>query len=421
MKKIVFCVLLLLLAGCTEKGTTNGIPDPTEAGNGLFETVDRPKIEENGEFVGKQEELVKSESAGWEKYNAVNRMMVSDTEKNQNSLFCIGGETGIIYFVNQKQDYYIYRLKDGQAELAVEIPAKELYFQGDTLYFMVDDYDRYQLKNMEEGDIYSYTPATGEIKLIYPAGSMISEENLGLYAGLKDQLQKMTVDETGIHFIGGLEAIQIKTGDEKGAIAIKQKCYHLAFGEEEPVLVEENSVSAGWRDYNILFTKTNGEYCIALVPKNKEENSENIVIQYASHTAQCCVLDDVLYIADDKEITATNLVTMEKRSYDVTSVITEKINSSLESLLKAEYFFSITQDDFWILIPDYYKIIQINRQTGESRCYELTVKEKMTDLYTDGMFVYVATVSGVKKILTEDIEDQATGLSVKPLIERTEK
>ena len=94
-------------------------------------------------------------------YNIVNRMLgtypVSGVEKH--SMFCLDETTGVIYFVNEGKDNFLYRMKDGEVALAVAMPMKQLYPYEGSVYFMVDDYGKYQLDGMKTGDIYCYTPS----------------------------------------------------------------------------------------------------------------------------------------------------------------------------------------------------------------------------------------------------------------------
>ena len=57
---------------------------------------------------------------------------------------------------------FIYRLKDDEVKVAVEIPANHLYMYNGDLYFRVEG-GRYNLKDMNAGDICRYSPLTGEV------------------------------------------------------------------------------------------------------------------------------------------------------------------------------------------------------------------------------------------------------------------
>ena len=82
------------------------------------------------------------------------------------SLFCIDEKTGVIYFVNQGKDCFLYRMKEGEVTLAVAMPVKDIYPYDGSIYFMIDDYDKYELQGIHNGDIYCYTPASGTVELV---------------------------------------------------------------------------------------------------------------------------------------------------------------------------------------------------------------------------------------------------------------
>ena len=121
-------------------------------------------------------------------YNSFHRM-ASRMVDVETSLFCIDSDTGVVYFANKGKDSYLYRMKEGEVELAVAIPVKEIYTYGESVYFMIENYGKYDLKDMHNGDIYSYTPKTGIVQLIYPAGNI--EGATG---------HKLMVDSSGIYF-----------------------------------------------------------------------------------------------------------------------------------------------------------------------------------------------------------------------------
>ena len=126
-------------------------------------------------------------------YNSFNRMLSTDIELgfSGQSVFCVDESTGVVYFVNQGkgQDYYLYRLKDGEAKLAVAMPVKEIYTYQGSVYFMINSYDMYELGELHNGDIYCYTPADGTVQLVYEAGAV--ENSLD---------HRLTVNEKGIYF-----------------------------------------------------------------------------------------------------------------------------------------------------------------------------------------------------------------------------
>lgn len=356
------------------------------------------------------------------KYNAANRILSHYSSISRNSLFCVDADTGVVYFVNQNQDSYIYRLKDGEAELAVPMPAKELYIWDGVLYFMLESYDRYTLEGKNDGDIYAYTPTKGTVELIYAAGKGMAEKNLG---DMGEEYQRLTVNENGIYFVGDLEATQ-KTIDDKVYTSLKEKAYYLPFGATEPVTDKEKGTYAGWGKYYFGFVQEEdtGLFCVALIPR-AGKFSERIV---AGKAMSFFSIEDDIYLLFDRTITKKNLLTDEEFVYDTTSLMG---NASLIS-------FTMTEDSIWVINLSG-ELLCINRQwekvmktmeipeTAEElealealkatycTCYKLTGIGKLDgntsngNLYTDGKSVYVLTPSGVGRVCTDELTVDENG------------
>lgn len=75
---------------------------------------------------------------------------------------CYSKEFDVLYYINFSDNKFIYRLKDDEVKVAVEIPANHLYMYNGDLYFRVEG-GRYNLKDMNAGDICRYSPLTGEV------------------------------------------------------------------------------------------------------------------------------------------------------------------------------------------------------------------------------------------------------------------
>lgn len=94
---------------------------------------------------------------------------------------CYSEKYDVIYYVNYSDNNFIYRCKDNETKLAVKIPTRHLYMKDEELYFRVMGGD-YELKGMNEGDIYKYSPITGKIeKVIKDAAStwmMVLKNNI---------------------------------------------------------------------------------------------------------------------------------------------------------------------------------------------------------------------------------------------------
>ena len=81
-------------------------------------------------------------------------------------LLCPDPVYGITYYVNYGRDYFIYALRDGVSEPAVEAPARELYCKDGELYFLLDSYDLYEFTEVEQGNILKYNPADGSVEIV---------------------------------------------------------------------------------------------------------------------------------------------------------------------------------------------------------------------------------------------------------------
>ena len=67
--------------------------------------------------------------------NAMNRKLTRDMDSGA-SLFSVD-KNEVVYFVNQNYDNYLYCIKEGMVELAVDLPVKEVYPWDDVVYFMI--------------------------------------------------------------------------------------------------------------------------------------------------------------------------------------------------------------------------------------------------------------------------------------------
>ena len=136
-------------------------------------------------------EALKELPISMEGYNALNRKLSTDAEIGLEgcSDFCVDETTGVIYFVNQGKDNYLYQIKEGEVQVAVEMPVQQIYPYQGLVYFMVDKSDTYDLQEKHSGDIYCYTPASGAVELVYEAGAIEGSST-----------HKLTVIESGIYF-----------------------------------------------------------------------------------------------------------------------------------------------------------------------------------------------------------------------------
>ena len=416
MKKSILIILIFLsvlcMAGCgiTEKNGETGYEDPTPtlSISDIFQPEKAPNTgnAENSDVLA--ETLERVDAKELEKYNAANRMLHHDVALNQKSLFCIDGDTGVVYFVNQYQDYYIYRLKDGKAELAVPMPAKELYCWDGVLYFVVDSYGVYDLQDMMEWDIYAYHPDLGMVERVYALGKAMAQTNA---AELINVMQKLTVTEDGLYFIGEFKAVQTEV-QGKTVTVIKEQGCHLPFGATEPVTDTKRQNAAGWGEYYFTYAPDteNGGYSVTLSPREPEIGREKIRLG----KALCYfALEDDAYMLQGNTVVKRNLLTDEETVYDCEPVMREVYGqaemeevrfSSLET-------FMITEDSIWVFNTSN-EVVKFTRENGVGTYYQLELREQVEAAYTDGEDIYVLTGSGVALLLADDTETDEQGNQV---------
>ena len=320
-------------------------------------------------------------------YNSFNRMLGAETSMGVEnySIFCLDERTGVVYFVNQQNDNFLYRMKDGEVVLAVAMPMKQLYPYDGSVYFMVDDYGIYQLEGMNTGDIYCYTPSTGAVQLVYPVGAMAKErfENVRQY--------KLLVEESGIYF--GYEVI----GEDS---VVHTYCYALPFGASEPLEDTRCTAEKGWNEYYFgpaYRVPEDGTYEMQLI--NRETGEKTVI---PARGSVYCVIGDVLYYADFITLESLNLATGERISYDFTKAAERRFDLEHRSN-RVVNFFTITEDAFWVSTRC--KILRVDLQTKEMTWGTIQGKDKTTyyyvqELFTDGKEVYALTeryMTGVEK------------------------
>ena len=422
-------VLSLYLIGC---GTTQnseppvtdvpvtGTPVPTMSISYIFQTQETPAPVDTDTTEVLTEKLELVEASDLASYNAANRILFQDTAGTNNSLFCIDADTGVVYFVNQMHDYYIYRLKDGKAELAVSMPAKELCCWEGKLYFMVEDYDTYELKDMQNGDIYVYTPDNGTVEPVFAAGAMMAENStsdMEEYQWMNvEEYQRLTVNETGLYFIGGI--LFKPSENTPGALALEIDYRHLQWGSTEPVKDSKQLVDAGWKDYYLMQTAEEvdsefGQY-LDLLPRDGDF-ADRIVLEKSNHLSKFFVMENELVLLYEHKIIVRNLATDERVEYDLepdANVFLKKAGMPVGAKSLQTTALSITEDSIWVVNAAQY-VYRIDRQSGEFSGYKLdTSEQRIRTMYTDGTSIYVLTSYGVAKVLTETAEENSKGIPV---------
>ena len=309
--------------------------------------------------------------------NAMNRKLTRDMDSGS-SLFCID-ENGIVYFVNQNHDNYLYCMKDGNVQLVVDIPVKEIYPWEDVVYFMIAS----NVEEKQAGDIYKYIPTTKEIQLVYALGAIKDAQN-----------HKMTVNKQGIHF--NYSQIIAKEGD---TTRVKVSSYTLPFGEKEPVKDIQKLGKAGWGDYYFSYefdSKNSTEAVnVSLVSRT---NGKSDILPLTIGDFQYCVVGDNIYSIElgSSAVSIVNLKSQKKTRYDfrsglidANSYLKEEIAKSFGTRMEELISFTITENGAIVWATDGEYLYRIN--TEDKYVFPIETKDvnrRIEKLYTDGRRVY---------------------------------
>ena len=150
-------MIVLGMTGCTVKDSpTTLTPTPTEKIREVVFEKSEEEVVTSKKIITKTDglcEILEETNNRGTTYNSFNRMINVEGEDGfpgtGASLFCIDEKTGVIYFVNQGKDCFLYRMKEGEVALAVAMPVKDIYPYEGSIYFMIDDYDKYELQGIQ--------------------------------------------------------------------------------------------------------------------------------------------------------------------------------------------------------------------------------------------------------------------------------
>ena len=375
-------MILLGMTGCAVKDSPPTLtPTPTEK---IREVV----FEQSEDVVTSKEVITKTDglcerleetNTKGTMYNSFHRMINVEGEDGFSgtgtSLFCIDEKTGVIYFVNQGKDCFLYQMKEGEVALAVAMPVKDIYPYEGSIYFMIEDYDKYALQGMHNGDIYCYTPASGAVELVYATDVIEGFVHGNLY-----------VEESGIYF---------RYAKDNGIIVEEDKeyrktpslYYYLPFGEKEPVEDTKQMVQKGWGDY--FFNYSSKWELLHRVPN---EDGTREPFEIPELRGVFCVVGDVLYSSESGIVIGTNLKTGERTEYDFLEGIKKAIGEEIfeQSIKNAINTFVMTEDALWILVLGG-SLCRMDLQSGEITVGHIQYKNSsylIMDLYTDGTELY---------------------------------
>lgn len=376
MKKTTIYILLFLvccMTGCNRENNS-------AKENALFSSAKEESnviTEEN--VVGKKVGAETKTDEILPEYNAFNRLLYG---AERESFFCIASDTGILYFVNQCQDGFIYCLRDGVAELAVSLPAKELYYRQGILYFIVDNYEKYTLEGVQNGDIFAYNPAEGTVELVYSMGKLC------------DSASHLFVDENGIYVKGYAEGGEIEIDGEM-LTYYEMECYMLDFENPEPVKDEGQRalIVLGYGEYHLGYQEHEGITTQVLISNASNENGKKDVKKIGdSRIISCCLVEDKLYYVNGLRMIVLDLDTFEKEVYDCSNFYMEKYlvpEDTFKKSWQAFDCFTVTEDYYWCVMG--ITLFRIDRESKEIESYQLMDEDttlRVERLYTDGKNVY---------------------------------
>lgn len=214
-------LLLLLLAACSEKEKAvtelpvtpakqekMTEPDSEWTLNGLSQALSEKKISSSQGRVLENLMAVGEDSAYYCNLQENMRGNNGGDAKDYRVLLCKDPVYDITYYVNYGRDYYIYALRGETSELAVQIPASELYCRKGELYFMAEAYGLYELDPLVEGSVLKYNPTNGNIEVV-----------------IETPVYDMTVYPDGIFY-------RVLTPNEEGTGGIRDD-YFYSFSEEK--------------------------------------------------------------------------------------------------------------------------------------------------------------------------------------------
>lgn len=194
------------------------------------------------------------------------------------ALFCKDSLYGITYFVNCGEDYFIYSQKDGEVELAVEIPAKRLFCRDGKLYFMVESYQKYALEEIESGNILEYNPSDGTVSVI-----------------ISDIAETMFVYPDGIYYI-------VNEGEGEVLSTIKRNKLYYSFADGKISEMEDIYTTLNrWNEYFFSFVmepyEGDDEYLLEL-SKTKEVVSATATRLISSDGSKEEILNQIVPSSD---------------------------------------------------------------------------------------------------------------------------
>ena len=280
--------------------------------------------------------------------------------KTEDSLLLLSKDPvyDVVYYVNYNVDNFIYRIKDGKAELAVELPARRLFCQNGILYFIIDTYNKYSLQDIKNGNICSYNPVSGEVRKISDA------EALTMY-----------VDNDGIYY---------KVNSNKESKPYDFYYYSFDESKSEELDLTHHTLLLKWRDYFLTYrlekVKKGDEFyekygpnfnkVVALILETLDK-SKSIELTDNPHIWLYTIANNKFYYIDK----SSKLIV-----FDIEKKVTEEIPLAID----CDYNLIIYKEMIYLG-----GLLQIDPKTGKQNLVSGEgTDDSIYELYTDGNNLY---------------------------------
>lgn len=169
-KRMGLLVMLALVCMGVTACAKTGENEETENIAGELEEVEVGKIEYGSEKIpleGKKlEQLEVTGSDDIYYCNLEENMKVERGAEQTPALVCKDPVYDITYYVNYGRDYFIYAKRNEESELAVAIPARDLFCREGELYFIADTYGLYRFSGFSQGNVLKYSPEDGSVSVV---------------------------------------------------------------------------------------------------------------------------------------------------------------------------------------------------------------------------------------------------------------
>lgn len=282
-------------------------------------------------------------------------------------LLCKDPVYDIVYYVNYGNDFFIYRIKDGESELVVEMPARRLFCQKGKLYFLLDSYNRYDFKGIESGNILSYDPISGEVNMLIDrrAQTMFVYSD-GIYFKVNEDPVEISEDSFTIKnnlFCYSFVSAKVEEIEADYISLYKWKDFH--FTSEVDVYEEGHEIYEEYDDVDEIF------YTVGLKLETLDKSKSIYLTDNWMLDNYSLVGDKIIDILEDYTFVAFDIVSKEKKEIPLA--------------LRGNGDFTILDD---ILYLDNFLLVDIKTGKQSKAVSKEETGELIYEIYTDGKKIY---------------------------------